>query len=179
MEVADHDDSEDDLQNISHPMVMIANGLQLEDDQRRLADNIDALGQHATSKQLATLAERSNQLRRKISAWTDEQSIYMPSAAQQRLRNQRSDYEGVAAIKTQDILLWLPSKFKDTDAVTGDLCMYEWKLREGQAYDALEEIRHVLRLRSHLFKHKDRFARGVHHNTRSNVVIANADARIN
>ncbi|RDB15403.1 hypothetical protein Hypma_004550, partial [Hypsizygus marmoreus] len=62
----------------------------------RLADDVSALGQHATSKQLATLAERSNQLCRKISAWTEGQTLYMPAAAQQRLKYQHADHEGIA-----------------------------------------------------------------------------------
>ncbi|RDB23074.1 hypothetical protein Hypma_009874 [Hypsizygus marmoreus] len=59
-------------------------------------------------------------------------------------------------MKTQDIPPWRPFAFKAADNVTKNLCTYEWMLRDGEAYDALKEIRHVLRLRSHLLKNKDR-----------------------
>jgi len=76
--------------------------------------------------------------------------------------------------------LWLPSALNKAGiAVSEELQEYEWKLREGQANDALEEIRHVLRLRSHLLKHKDRNVRGVRENTRSTIAIATAQTTAN
>ncbi|KAF9456024.1 hypothetical protein BDZ94DRAFT_1353138 [Collybia nuda] len=125
------------------------------------------LGLHPTEKQLTNILNRSNHLRQKIAAWTDDQALYMPHAAQERMRN------------VTDIRLYLPSALSMTTIVDKGLCIIEWKLREGQAYDALEEIRHVLHLRSHLYKHKDCFSRGVKANTRSNVAIENATMRIN
>ncbi|KAF9458821.1 hypothetical protein BDZ94DRAFT_1172825 [Collybia nuda] len=166
--------------HMSHPSVMIANGLQLEDDQRRLATDIADLGQHPTTKQLTEILERSNLLRRKIGIWTDEQILHMPQAAPERMKHSRkASPDGVTPTKVTNMPLFLPSALSKIANVDKALCAFEWKLREGQAYDALEEMRHVLRLRTHMYKHKDRFSQGVKANTRSNVAIVQATARIN
>ncbi|RDB20624.1 hypothetical protein Hypma_012251 [Hypsizygus marmoreus] len=181
-----------------HPSIMISTGLQIEDEQyvlsiscfvqffpdsfirRRLASDLSSLGQHATNKQLATMAERSNKLRRKIASWIDVQTLYMPAVALERAkRGASANPDGVAPTKVQNVSLWLPSALLDVAPVDASLRLYEWKLREGQAYDALEELRHNLRLRSHLLKDKDRFARGVKHNTRSNAAIKKLNVKIN
>ncbi|KAF9466857.1 hypothetical protein BDZ94DRAFT_1157101, partial [Collybia nuda] len=166
--------------SISHSSVMIANGLQLEEEQRRLATDTANLGQHPTAKQLSALLERSNILRRKIAVWIEEQTLHMPQATHERAKYmQGASPEGTRSTKTSDIPLFLPSTFTNVTNLDKRLRTYEWILREGQAYDALEEIRHVLRLRSHMYKHKDRNSRGVKANTRSNTAIAGATARIN
>jgi len=48
-----------------------------------------------------------------------------------------------------------------------ELRTYELRLREGRAHDALHEMRQHLRIRTHLHYQKDKYARGVQHNTRS------------
>lgn len=174
-----------------HPSVMIVNGLALEEDQyvikssmltknthfcmfrRRLAADTAALGLHATTGQLSKLQERSNRLRRRIAAWITTQTLFMPEATRERAKAaQRAGPNGLAPTKASDIVLWLPSDLKKRGIEISEVFQtYEWKLREGQAHDALEEVRRTLRLRSHLYKHKDRYARGVKANTRSNVSI--------
>ncbi|KAF9457802.1 hypothetical protein BDZ94DRAFT_1285142 [Collybia nuda] len=166
--------------HMSHPSVMIANGLQLEDDQRRLSADIVGLGQLPTTKQLTNILERSNSLRRRIAAWTENQTLYMPHATQERIKHTyNGSPDGTASTRVTDIQLYLPSALSKDVVIDESLRIIEWKLREGQAYDALEEIRHVLRLRSHMYKYKDRYSRGVKANTRSNTAISNATTRIN
>lgn len=140
-----------------------------------------SLGQHATANQLATIAERSNRLRRKIAAWRDIQVLYIPEAAIELAKLEHGQIDGISGLKAQAIPLFLPSHLSTVGhiRVAESLLVFEWKLREGQAYNALHDIRHNLRLRSHLFKHKDRFARGVRHNTRSNATIAKVQMKIN
>ncbi|KAG5649942.1 hypothetical protein H0H81_001378 [Sphagnurus paluster] len=88
--------------------------------------------------------------------------------------------DGVTPTKAQDIELWLPSSLKATGVqVSKDFQVYEWKLREGQAYDALEDIRRSLRLRLYLYKYKDKNARGVRAMTRSNAAIETATDSMN
>ncbi|KAF8070016.1 hypothetical protein FPV67DRAFT_1413223 [Lyophyllum atratum] len=171
----------EEMESGLHATVMIANGLVIEEDQRKLAADTSDLGQHPTANQLSNLLERSNQLRRKIATWIDVQTLFLPEAARERAKLvQRVGPDGVAQTKAYEIALWLPSNLKGNGVVVSEeLQEYEWKLREGQANDALEEIRHVLRLRSHLLKHKDRNIRGVRANTRSNVAISNAQTTAN
>lgn len=177
-----------------HPSAMIASGLQLEDEQyvlaaatnmkmltypfrRRLGQEYESLGQHATMTQRRLVAEHSNRLRRKIATWIATQQLYMPEAGVERIKEEvTSRVEGTTTIPTELIKLWLPSSLPAVARPA--LKMYEWKLRQGQAYDALEDLRHNLRLRSHLYKEKDRYSRGVAQNTRSNNSIANVQRKI-
>jgi hypothetical protein len=118
-------------------------------------------------------------LRRKIAAWRDIQVLYMPEAAIELAKLEHAQVDGISGLRAQAIPLFLPSRLSRDGHISESLLVYEWKLQEGQAYDALHNIRHNLRLRSHLFKHKDRFARGVRHNTRSNATIAKVQTKIN
>ena len=96
----------------------------------------------------------------------------MPEAAIELAKLECAQVDGISGLRAQAIPLFLPSRLSRDGHIAESLLVYEWKLREGQAYDALHDIRHNLRLRSHLFKHKDHFSRGVRHNTRSNATIA-------
>lgn len=58
------------------------------------------------------------------------------------------------------------------------MCLYEWKLREGQSDDALDNVRHHLRLRVHLFHYKKKYSRGVKQNTRSVASLKNCQAKV-
>ncbi|KAG6836052.1 hypothetical protein H0H93_011949 [Arthromyces matolae] len=182
-EVAAREGNSDDDTTASHVhgSVMIATGLGLEEEQRKLGADIASMGQHPTANQLSTVLERSNHLRRKITSWIEVQSLFMAEASRQRLKDApRGSPDGTSATKVYDIQLWLPSNLASKGIiVTQELRLYEWRLREGQAHDALEEIRRLLRLRSYLYKYKDRFAQGVKANTRSNVLIDKATVNMN
>jgi hypothetical protein len=74
--------------------------------------------------------------------------------------------------------LWLPSAIGDK--LPCDPCLYsfEWDLRCAQALEALQEIRQNLQLRSHLYKHKDRFVTGQRANTQANATISRVQTYI-
>ena len=55
----------------------------------------------------------------------------------------------------------------------------EWDLRHAQANDSLHDLRRYLQLRSHLYKHKDRFSSGQRANTRANLTISRVQRHIN
>ncbi|KAG6849154.1 hypothetical protein H0H93_010910 [Arthromyces matolae] len=164
-----------------HASVMIATGLGLEEEQRKLGADIASIGQHPTTSQLSTSLEKSNHLRSKITSWIEVQSLFMAEASRQRFKEAPSATpDGTSSTKAYDIQLWLPSNLAAKGIIVPqELRMYEWRLRQGQAHDALEEIRRVLRLKSYLYKYKDRFAQGVKANTRSNVVIDKATVNMN
>ncbi|KAG6819543.1 hypothetical protein H0H93_010895 [Arthromyces matolae] len=165
-----------------HASVMIATGLGIEEEQRKLGADIASIGQHPTANQVTTFLERSNHLRRKITSWIEVQSLFMAEASRQRFKGAPSGSPDSKSATTTayDIRLWLPSNLASKGViVTQELRMYEWRLREGQAHDALEEIRRVLRLKSYLYKYKDCFSRGVKANTRSNVLIDKATVNMN
>lgn len=145
-----------------------------------------ALGDHATAAQLTDVIDRSNKLRRRIAAWFDIQAAYMPEAAAERAAMVIADISGVAGVSAPNIPLCLPSAIAQRPTPSNPnppsktaryLRRYEWKLREGQAYDCLQAIRHNLRLHTHLFLYKKTYSRGVKQNTRSNEAMNSARAK--
>jgi len=152
--------------------------LTLNSVRRRLGEDDGNIGLHPTSKQLAELSERSNRLRRKIGSWIEIQELHMPEARLRRKQLERAAPDGIAPRKTQDIPLILPSSLGKTQLIGNELRKYEWRLREGQAYDALHEMRQQLRIRAHCYKHKDRFSRGVRENLRSQTTIKKVQAKV-
>ncbi|KAJ3531617.1 hypothetical protein NMY22_g8083 [Coprinellus aureogranulatus] len=158
-----------------HPSLFISQGIQLEEDQFKLRQAVSALGNHPTKKELTAMAERSNALRRRIGSWIETQRLYVPDADMIRSRSDAAATEvnGKPASEAYDIPLLLPSALPWTSCST-ILQRYEVQLREGQAYDALNDVRRHLRLRSYLYKRKDAHARGVAANTRSNTAIKRA-----
>ncbi|KAG6847818.1 hypothetical protein H0H93_005714 [Arthromyces matolae] len=165
-----------------HASVMIANGIGIEDEQRKLASEFASIGQHATATQLSSLLERANYLRRKITSWIATQLLFMAESSRKRSQEvtPAESLDSTEEVKVYNIQLWLPSNLATKNIlVSKELREYEWRLRHGQAHDALDEIRRMLRLRSYLYRYKDRFVRGVKANTRSNTVIENATANLN
>ncbi|KAF6747236.1 hypothetical protein DFP72DRAFT_821976 [Ephemerocybe angulata] len=162
------------------PALFVSAGVQLEEDQYKLRMAASQLGNHPTKKQLTNLAERSNVLRRRIAVWSELQKLYMPEAEGIRLRKESASaaVDGKPSIEAYDIPLLLPSSLPTGSKCSSELISYEAQLREGQAYDALEELRRYLRTRAYLYKRKDKSSRGSHisvaANTRSNTAIKRA-----
>ncbi|KAI0712134.1 hypothetical protein C8Q76DRAFT_693826 [Earliella scabrosa] len=154
---------------------MIISGLELEDSQRRLKTDIMGLSQHATDIQRAKMTERQNLLHRRINAWSEIQQLYMPGvvALRSRLITTKED-----ASLPYNIPLLLPSSVVTSVSCSAELMEHEWRLRYGQAFDALDDLRGHLEARSHLYKFKDRFVRGQRANTRAQTIIKQVDAKI-
>lgn len=83
-----------------------------------------------------------------------------------------------ADILPQNLPLCLPSSLASSVPIDPKLREYEWDLREGQAFEALEKVRNQLRLRACLRKFKEGFIRGQSANTRAQKAIAAVQARI-
>ncbi|KAF8171891.1 hypothetical protein BJ912DRAFT_1025110 [Pholiota molesta] len=166
-----------------HPSELIAQGLQLEDQQQRLHVDIAGLGQHPTSNQLRLIQETSNRLQRRIIAWIQVQTFYIPHISLLReadLSSATAKNGGVPPEpKVEKIALYLPSILDDAQVtVPNKFYEYEWRLCEGQAYGALHDIRQNYRIKTHFIKHKTRFSRGVAQNTRSSATINTTQAKI-
>ncbi|KAL1948929.1 hypothetical protein VTO73DRAFT_10735 [Trametes versicolor] len=154
---------------------MIVAGLDLEDLQLRIKNEVLALPAHATDLQRARALERENALKRRIDAWCQLQQLYMPDAATERARRSSDKSLHLA----YNIPLLLPSSALPLISVSLTLIGHEWRLRLGQAFDALSDLRGHLELRTHLYKFKDRFVRGQRANTRAQSVVKAIDAKIN
>jgi hypothetical protein len=74
----------------------------------------------------------------------------------------------------EDAELWFPSKLPDEarhQVCALDLPSIEDKLRTAQCYDALESIRHTLKIKSRLIKFKNKNLRGQREGLRSRAII--------
>ncbi|KAJ7469422.1 hypothetical protein FB451DRAFT_1476206 [Mycena latifolia] len=140
-----------------HVTELVAMGLQLEDQQRVLRFDVSATGLHPTDKERTAMVERTSKLRRKIFAWMDIQKLFFPVVETLRKREDE-ERARIAALQ----------------AVPG----VKYRLRVGQANEALHDVRRHLLVRTHLYQVKDRFSRGVKRNTRSKTKIDVVEERI-
>ncbi|KAJ7691221.1 hypothetical protein B0H14DRAFT_3532032 [Mycena olivaceomarginata] len=172
-----------------HITELVGMGLQLEDQQRVLAFDVASTGLHPTDRQRRAMVERTSKLRRKIVTWIDIQSRFFPG-----LKNVRElEDEARAQISATDAL-WLPSAItiarEDEDVVPAvwdgvrevsvakTTFEHEYRLRVGQAEEALHEVRRLLLVRTHVYKLKDTHSRGVRANMRSQDKIAALNGQV-
>lgn len=140
---------------------------------------ISSMGAHATSLQKAQLHEKLNTIYRKLMNWFQVQLIYMPFVAMLRSPPSESEHFDFPDIQIgMNTDLWLPSNIGDKVPWERSLGESEWLLRVAQAKDSLEDLRQNLYLRDFLWKKKKEWSRGVRENTRSQVVIDRANAKI-
>ena len=116
------------------------------------------------------IVELRNTLRVRIRSWQEIHPIYMPGLClyQSKVSNPVSSHQA------EDIKLWLPSDipFQDRDRVcVENLANMEARLRTAQCSDALNNIRHVLKLKSRMVAFKNKNVRGQKDGTRSRAVI--------
>jgi len=79
----------------------------------------------------------------------------------------------------EDIPLFLPSQINGRAPCPRPFNMIEFRLREGQAHDTLNDLRQGLRSRAYMLKFKDRFLRGQGANTRARNCLKALDTKIN
>ncbi|KIJ60877.1 hypothetical protein HYDPIDRAFT_116748 [Hydnomerulius pinastri MD-312] len=159
------------------PSILISTGLDLEDQQRRLAADIAAAGSGATDLQQAKLQHRTNILQRRLEQWSSVQVLYMPLVARRRGGDGNDSTDSAAAeLQPQTYKLWLPSEGPELSSVL--LLNDEWRLRYAQGFDALEELRQFLRLRSYLLDFKKNNIRGQGSNTRARNTLKGVEAKI-
>ena len=143
---------------------------------RRLAFDIAHQGIHTTDLQLAKITERSNTLRNRITSWYKMQELYMPEAA---ILREKDNAVSEAVVPVHHLPLYLPSSLVHRAPCNTKIADFEFRLRFAQANDALDHLRHHIRLRSHLWTFKTRFERGQRPNTRARNVIERATQNIN
>ena len=107
----------------------------------------------------------------------------MPAAASTRSSELHDvDMEVKMDDSVHSIPLWLPSQFAQhaagTQPIDHRLLEVEWKLWMAQACEALDQIRHHLQIRTHVFKFKDHFVCGQGANTRARDAIGTIQATI-
>ncbi|KAH9917223.1 uncharacterized protein B0H18DRAFT_883995, partial [Fomitopsis serialis] len=155
------------LLDVISPYSLISQGLDHEEEQRRLKAKKANLGSRATDLQKGDVVIARNSLFRTIEAWQAVQHLYMPTVAAQRSRDTALNI----APPAEDISLYLPSEVVDLMTVEGQLQDIEWELRVGLAHDALEDIRRLLSAKKKLLQFKSSFVTGQYHNTRARGAI--------
>ncbi|PPQ76635.1 hypothetical protein CVT26_012761 [Gymnopilus dilepis] len=152
------------------PSDFLIAALNLEESQRRLA--VDAATKDHDG---ASLREQREALRKSIDKWKRIQPVYMPGLMQYLQSLERKQPGStLESEKIESIKLWLPSDIAKGSrdwVCTPGLATSEEKLREAQCYDALDNIRNVLRLKTRMVQFKNKNIRGQRSGTRSRVLI--------
>ncbi|KAG1789189.1 uncharacterized protein HD556DRAFT_1433840 [Suillus plorans] len=169
-------EAEDLERGVNHSLHSIG----IEEEQNWLRQDILALGAHPTDLQRSKIQDRTNTLKRKVDQWCQIQLLYMPSASHVRTTH-NSSAAALSEEKAHKINLFLPSELKShaPDAICDErLCRFEWELRQGQSFDALDDLRRHLLLRTHLYKFKDANICGQRANTRAATVIRKVERHV-
>ncbi|KAG1892033.1 hypothetical protein F4604DRAFT_1875514 [Suillus subluteus] len=153
------------------PSVLIASGIDLQDQQRCLAADSSALGQHATDTQKTKIFNQSNALRRRLDNWAQIQVLYMPAVAPIRATEDASRSEGTTALKPEKFRLWLPSQLDPHLPCDQKLRECEWELRYAQAHDALNDVQQHIRLFTHLNTFRTANVQGQRASTRARTAL--------
>jgi len=125
------------------------------------------------------MQERKNALQRKINVWMAVQHLYMPAVSAIRAREDQEASDSTVERAPHDLPLHLPSSLSERTPCALKLQEYEFRLREAQAYEALEDVRQHLRLRTHMYKCKDKNVIGQRANTRSQNLINRVQSKVN
>ncbi|KAJ3537962.1 hypothetical protein NMY22_g5368 [Coprinellus aureogranulatus] len=161
------------------PSLLIYQGIEIEDQQRRLAFDNEGLGEHATDLQKAKILERTASLQRKITAFISIQHLYVPALAIMR-KEQEEDGEVSDAPAVWDIPLYLPSSTTPTPIpkLPMELIHLEYLYRQAQGYSSLRELRALLLLQVMMTRSKKKYVSGNRMLTRSRKVLENVRTRI-
>jgi hypothetical protein len=112
----------------------------------------------------------------------DAQVAFIPHVALLRAEEDRaqrriSATQAQPGMQVHAMVLWLLSDIQGHVECDTQLYQYEFRLRVAQAHEGLEELRLDLLLRTHYYKYKDRFSRGVKANTRLETKIKVVEER--
>lgn len=103
----------------------------------------------------------------------------MPEVSALRAQEELAAAARANEIPSFNIPLYLPSslplRFRPASS---KLRIYEFRLRRAQAYEALEELRRHLRLRTHMWHFKDRNVAGQRANTRSLGLLTRTQTKV-
>ncbi|KAF9521470.1 hypothetical protein CPB83DRAFT_823547 [Crepidotus variabilis] len=162
--------------NVS-PAKLIATGIDLEAEQRSVKVEASKVWDHSRDRQMSKLQFNINTLHRKIDGWTKHQQLYCPGT--ERLRtNSINESNRLVPLQPYDFPLWLPSQIQEQLPVSDRLRRIEFRLREGQAHDSLNELRRQLQVRFQLISFKDKNSRGQGSNAQARNMIEKVQRRI-
>ncbi|KAJ7733221.1 hypothetical protein DFH07DRAFT_780665 [Mycena maculata] len=155
-------------------------GLQLEESQRRIRTELKGRALLASDQ-----SERVAEIRRaffvKLSKFRKLQEVYMPAAVREVEREEDLWDADLPPPKAEEVKLYLPSGLGTLEREEGcqkGLAAMEAKLREGQCWDALIQMRSRLHAKRHLITYWDTAVAGQHAATRAYTLIERVGERV-
>ncbi|KAL0565292.1 hypothetical protein V5O48_016736 [Marasmius crinis-equi] len=156
----------------------VATSLDIVHGQEKLKQKIEEQKREPTLRQSNQLQESRKALRRRIVGLLDVRAVYMPGLPQYLVDKKLSDdYDDVPA---EEAKVWLPSSIPKSDLkrVCGeDVVMAETKLQFARANDALDGLRHTLRVKARMVLFKNSNVRGQRDSGRAREVIDRVQLR--
>ncbi|KAK7022854.1 hypothetical protein VNI00_016900 [Paramarasmius palmivorus] len=158
------------------PAGLVVLALDIQDTQAKILEEMTR--KDRTFTQTRKLTERRNALHKRIVAYEKLRSIYMPGLYQYlEETNQSHTPEDSMPELTK---LWLPSDLppdKVNKVALPELRAAEAKLQLARCYDALDGLRHTLRVKSRMMLFKNKNVRGQRDSGKSREVINRVVAR--
>ncbi|KAJ7300377.1 hypothetical protein DFH08DRAFT_725398 [Mycena albidolilacea] len=138
------------------PGGFVTMGLQVEEVQRKLEVDVRSL-KDPTAAQTLAFTKRRTALLKRIHRFRQVQGVYMPALRALLLDEQRQVYDGNGEQLPEATRLFMPSELNET--IRGKACAtglpeIEARMREGEAMQALEAVRHGLRTRTMTNRYK-------------------------
>ncbi|KAK7064875.1 CxC2 domain-containing protein [Favolaschia claudopus] len=157
------------------PSAFIFEGLELEDEQRRVRVQVELKKSGTTAQKIDVLALR-RKLSRGITRFRKLQATYTPGALQALARREAPPDE-----LAEDIPLMLPSALSAAERAAGCAATVEHVeslARDAQCSESLQRLRNQLHVKSRLFTYKANHARHQGANTRSQTLVARNESKI-
>ncbi|KAJ7079826.1 hypothetical protein B0H15DRAFT_924531 [Mycena belliarum] len=163
------------------PGTFITMGLELEETQRRLEVDVRALKDPSTTQKLAFVKRRTALLKR-IFKFRQVQRVYMPTLRALLSDAQRQVYDGNGEQLPEATRLFMPSEIANEltrrRACAIGLAEIEARLREGEAEEALEGVRHGLRTRTMTNRYRLRHYTGQGMMTKGQGILRQVNIKI-
>ncbi|KAL0576618.1 hypothetical protein V5O48_005376 [Marasmius crinis-equi] len=158
----------------------VAMCLDLRDKQEKLKALVEERARDPTVRQEGKLVDQRNAVRRQILNLEEVRAVYMPGLA--KYLREVGGGEDTDEQKAEDITVWLPSSIprecRKRVCVSGILEV-ETRLQKGRAYDALDGLRHSLRVKARMMLFKNSNMRGQRDSGRANETITQVATRVN
>ncbi|KAL0578101.1 hypothetical protein V5O48_003880 [Marasmius crinis-equi] len=162
------------------PAGFIALCMDIRDKQEKLRAEVEERTRDPTIRQQGRLTDQRNALRRQILNLEEVRAVYMPGLAQY-LRDVQGE-EDVVEERAEDITVWMPSSVpvdcRKRVCVPG-MGEVEAKLQKGRAHDALDGLRHSLRVKARMLIFKNENVRGQRDSGRANETLNGVAHRVN
>ncbi|KAI4517072.1 hypothetical protein K525DRAFT_251912 [Schizophyllum commune Loenen D] len=161
------------------PSSMVKLGLDIQSTQRLLS--IDKAAQkNPTPAQEVDFLKRSHNLKKRIAAFRRKQQIYMPGLPSHLESINRTLCD--ESTEAESVRLFLPSELPST-AVRAAVCAsglarVEERLRDGEAHESLEDVRHALRARTVTNTFRNTQVRGQPMSTRARSTFDKISKRV-